>query len=144
VSTFADSSLLVKLYVSEEDAGYARSLDDLVVSQAARVEVPAAFWRKYRMGVLSVAEAGQLVWEFEADYYGTATEEPRFAVVELSDVVLDVAAQLAGIHGLRAYDSIQLATAKVARSADPDCVRFAAYDADLCKAAVGEGFQLIP
>lgn len=144
MSTFADSSLLVKLYVPEEGFGYARSLGDLVVSQAARVEVPAAFWRKYRTGVLTASQVGQLVMAFEADYYGTVTEEPRFAVVEVSDLILDVAAMLAGIHGLRAYDSIQLATAKAARSADPDCVTFAAYDTDLCKAAVGEGFQLIP
>jgi predicted nucleic acid-binding protein len=144
LSCFADSSALVKLYFEEAGSAEVLSLDGLIVSQLARVEVPAAIWRKQRMGFLGAREAGLLVEEFEADYYGTQTELPRFAAVAASDLVVDTASRLAGVHGLRAYDALQLATAQVARSADPGCRTFVAYDADLCKAAVGEGFGLLP
>jgi predicted nucleic acid-binding protein len=140
---FADSSALVKLYATEAGSGEVRSLDGLVVSQLARVEVPAALWRKHRMGGLTVAQVGVLIAAFEADYYGTHDEPPRFPAVAVSDLILDVASRLAGVHGLRAYDAIQLATAQLVRSADPDCRTFAAFDTDLCKAAVGEGFALL-
>ncbi len=46
MSVFADSSALVKLYADESDHELVRRIDVLIVSQVARVEVPAALWRK--------------------------------------------------------------------------------------------------
>jgi hypothetical protein len=46
-----------------------RVLDLLVVSCLARVEVPAAIWRKRRLGELSEKDARLLTGEFAADYY---------------------------------------------------------------------------
>lgn len=57
VAAFADSSAVVKLYAEEPGADLVRDLPLLVVSQAARVEVPAALWRKHRMGELPAADA---------------------------------------------------------------------------------------
>lgn len=141
MSVFADSSALVKLYVIEPGSAEVEALTGLVVSQVARVEIPAAIWRKQRMGVISAADAGLLVSAFEADYYGTSDEPPRFAVVPVTPVVLDVAARLTGVHGLRAYDAIQLATAQLVASADPECRTFAAFDKALADSAAGEGFH---
>ncbi|MQA08751.1 MAG: VapC toxin family PIN domain ribonuclease [Pseudonocardiaceae bacterium] len=144
MSTFADSSALVKLYVPEQGSQHVRSLDVLVASQLASVEVPAAIWRKQRMGELSATDARLLVAAFEADYHGTQVSPPRFAAVAVTQVILDVAARLTGVHGLRAYEAVQLATARLVMSADPECTTFAAFDKDLCTAAAAEGFLLAP
>jgi len=144
VSTFADSSAVVKLYADEDGAQRIRKLDDLVVSQLTRVEVPAAIWRKTRAGQLGAASATVLVAEFEADFFGTGEEPPRFASIALGGVVLDDAARLSATRGLRAYDAVQLAAARVAAAADSTCRTFAAFDRTLRTAAAAEGFALIP
>jgi predicted nucleic acid-binding protein len=46
LSTFADSSALVKLYADEAGYEQVRDLVSIAVAQLARVEVPAALWRK--------------------------------------------------------------------------------------------------
>jgi uncharacterized protein len=81
VSTFADSSALVKLYADEDGHEHIRELVSVAVAQLARVEVPAALWRKQRMGELPAEDARLLTADFEADYFGTDTEPPRFAAV---------------------------------------------------------------
>lgn len=144
MSTFADSSALVKIYADEPDHARVRVLTEVVISQLARVEVPAALWRKCRMGELGPEQVGVLLAEFEADYYGTASEKSRFAVVPVTDLVVSTAARLAGVHGLRGYDAAQLATAQLVASADPGCRTFAATDKGLRIAAAGEGFELVP
>ncbi len=79
--------------------------------------------------------------DFEADYTATVS---RFAVVEPAPSVLDDAAGLAGAHGLRAYDAVQLASARAAAAADDRVRTFAAFDAPLRDAAAREGFVLVP
>lgn len=144
MSTFADSSALVKLYADEGDHEVVRAETGLIASQLARVEVPAALWRKVRTGELAAGDAGVLVAEFEADYFGTHEEAPRFAAVAVDSTLLDTAAQLAAVHSLRAYDAVQLAGARAAATADPSCRTFAAFDARLRTAAAAEGFGLLP
>lgn len=144
MSTFADSSALVKLYADEPGHDVVRGMVGLIVSQLARVEVPAALWRKVRTGELAPGDAGILVAEFEADYFGTADEQPRFAALTPDVAVLDEAAHLAAVHALRAYDAVQLASARAAATADPTCGTFAAFDDRLRAAAAAEGFRLVP
>jgi uncharacterized protein len=145
VSTaFADSSAVVKLYADEADADVVRSMSGLVVSQLVRVEMPAALWRKHRIGDLSASDTGVLVSAFEADYYGTDQQPPRFFVVGLSANVLDHAARLVAVHGLRAYDATQLASARAVRDAVPDGVAFLAFDKSVRAAAAAEGLALLP
>lgn len=144
MSVFADSSALVKLYADEARHEEVRSLAPLVISQVARVEVPAAVWRKHRRNELTAQDGAVLVAAFEADYSGTEEEPPRFAVVAMTTAVLEDAARLTGIHGLRAYDAIQLATARAARNADEDCTELAAFDDALRDAAAAEGFAPLP
>jgi predicted nucleic acid-binding protein len=144
VIVFADSSALVKLYADEQDHQLVRQQGGLVVSALARVEVPAAIWRKHRMGELDPVDAAILVAAFEADYHGTAEDQLRFGVVATSATVLEAAARLVGVHGLRAYDAMQLASAKAAAEAVPDCRTVAAFDNTLRAAAAKEGFALLP
>lgn len=141
---FADSSALVKLYADESDHKLVREQANLVVSALVRVEVPAAIWRKHRMGELDVSDAAILVSAFEADYHGSAANQPRFGVVTATATVLEVAAQLVGVHSLRAYDAVQLASAKATAGAVPDCHTVAAFDGTLRAAAAKEGFALLP
>ena len=142
--TFVDSSALVKLYADEEGHFAIRALSPVTISQVARVEVPAAIWRKCRMGELAPEEAQLLTAEFEADYFGSPNDPPRFSPVAISGELLDDAARLAASHGLRAYDAVQLSSALASQRADPECVGFAAFDNVLRIAAATEGFTLIP
>lgn len=144
MSTFADSSALVKLYADEAGHEQVRELASIAVAQLARVEVPAALWRKQRMGELSAGDARLLTADFEADYFGTDSEPPRFAAVVVAGSLLDEAARLTASHGLRAYDAVQLSTALAVRRVDESCTKFAAFDRSLRTAAATEGFELMP
>lgn len=144
MTVFADSSALVKLYADEPGHEAVREEPTYVVSQLARVEVPSALWRKVRTRELEAADAGVLVAEFEADYSGADGEEPRLVAVLVTAAILDVAARLSAVHGLRAYDAVQLASALAAREVEPRCSRLAAFDAGLRSAAAAEGWALLP
>jgi hypothetical protein len=135
---------LVKLYADEPAADTVRSLSGLVVSQLARVEVPAALWRKHRLGELSASDAGVLVSAFEADYFGTGEQPARFFVVGVTAQILDYAARLVAAHGLRAYDATQLASARAVDDAIPKGLAFLVFDKTLRSAAAAEGLALLP
>jgi predicted nucleic acid-binding protein len=120
-----------------------RRLSNLVASALARVEVPAAIWRKHRLGELSADEAAVLVEEFEWDWFDRPEGEIQFAVVAVSGAILDEAALSTARQPLRAYDAVQLASALAARGADPGLVTFACFDETLADAARAEGFTLL-
>jgi predicted nucleic acid-binding protein len=134
----------VKLYADEPGHATVRRLRSLIVSAIARVEVPAALWRKERLGELQSADAEVLVAAFAADYDGADREAPLFAAVALTPAVLETAAQVTAAHALRAYDAVQLASALAARDADPGCTAFACLDDELRAAAARSGFGLVP
>ena len=143
MTTFLDSSAIVTLYVQEP--GRSPELSGaLAVSELARVEVPSALWRKHRLGEVNRDLCAVLVAAFEADYFGTTSEAPRFSAVAATGEVLDEAARLCEEHGLRAYDAVQLASALAARRVDPQCSTMAVYDNALRGAAQAEGFRLVP
>jgi len=144
LSAFADSSALVKLYADEPDHELVRVLEGLVVSALARVEVPAALWRKHRLGQLDAGDTQLLVNEFEADFYGDERAPARFTVVGLPPGLLDRAARLVAVHGLRTLDALQLATSIAVREVDPGCAAFACFDATLRRSAAAEGFSMVP
>jgi hypothetical protein len=143
-AVFADTSALVKLYADEPGSELIRTLSTVIVGQLARVEVPSALWRKHRMNELSASDTSILVAAFEADYFGTLDEPGSFLIIATTAALLDDAAQLVATHGLRAYDSVQLASARAAGHELPEGLSFAAYDDALRAAAAREGFRLIP
>jgi predicted nucleic acid-binding protein len=145
VTLFADSSALVKLYVNEPGHQAVRAAGDLfVVSQLARVEVPAALWRKQRSGDIALGTAAVLVTEFEFDFLGDGSAPPRFVAVKVADDIVEVAARQVARHGLRAYDAVQLACATAARELLPTLNVLAAFGQELRRAAAAEGFALLP
>jgi len=142
VTTFADSSALVKLYVAEPGREKVRQLaEPLVISALASVEVAGAMWRKQRLGELDPADAALLVRAFEADRAGTAGDS-RFITVAVAQDILRHAARLVAVHPLRAYDSVQLASALATQRALAEPLSFAAVDRTLNAAAAAEGLQL--
>lgn len=108
----------------------------------ARVEVTAALWRKHRMGELDLDDTLLLIRAFAADYAGTPGGSPRFQTVEVTETVIEHAAELTGTHGLRAYDAVQLASALAIRAVDKRCSMLASFDHDLIRAAAAEGFEV--
>ena len=144
MTTFADSSALLKLYVDEEGHEPIRRLGGLVVAHVSRLEVPAALWRKHRLGELTASDARLLTADFEADWFGTDEEPPRFLVVAATAALLDEAVRLCASHGLRASGGVQLASALAARRADETCSSIATFDDALRIAAAAEGFDVMP
>lgn len=143
MSVFADSSALVKRYADEPGATTVRALESLVVCAIARVEIPAALWRKHRLGELEAVDAGLLVEQFEWEWLGGDATPPLFAAVALTDRVLADAARACARHGLRACDAVQLAAALAARDADPTLEGFVCFDDELASAARLEGFRIL-
>lgn len=140
---FLDSSALVKRYADEPGSTVVRSLENGVACALARVEVPAAIWRKHRLSELDARGAAVLVEQFEWEWFGDDDSGPRFAVLAVSDTVLEEAARACARHGLRAYDSVQLGAAMVARDADPSIATFACFDRELADAARQEAFAIV-
>lgn len=144
MSVFLDSSALVKRYADEAGAETVRSLEDGVACAIARVEIPSAIWRKQRLSELDARDAALLVEQFEWEWFGDEETPPLYAVVALTDGVLDEAARACARHGLRAYDGVHLGAALCARSAAPSIERFACFDRDLAEAARRERFAVVP
>lgn len=140
MTVFADSSALVKLYSDEADADLVRTQPVLVVSSIARVEVAAALWRKSRSGALSAQDAGLLADAFADDWHAGE----RLITIAVRPPVLERAAGLCAVHGLRAYDAVQLGCALAARAADPQVEAFLGFDRRLQQAAAREGMRTPP
>lgn len=113
----------------------------MLVASVTRVEVAAAFWRKSRLGELEAADAATLCAAFEADLDDAAG---GFAVIGLGADVVRRAVDSVGRHPLRGYDAVQLATATVARDALGSFDGFVSFDVGLRRAAMAEGFVVLP
>lgn len=142
MTTFADSSVIVKLYVPEAGHEQVRRLEQpLVISGLAVVEVAGALWRKQRIGELDPADAALLVRAFTAECAEPGETSP-FVTVAVTPAVLRHAARLVALHPLRAYDSVQLASALATQQALGEPLAFAAADRALNAAAAAEGLVL--
>lgn len=147
MTVFEDASAIVTRYASEPGRQDVPRESVVVVSAVSRVEVGSAIWRKQRIGELSPDQARVLVDAFLADL-GSGQPSTGVAVTYLTVAVgtelLDTAVALCGVHGLRAYDAVQLASAMRARAADPSVSEFVTYDLTLHRAAAVEGFRVNP
>lgn len=106
---FFDSSALVKYYVNEVGSGWVESLinanppNDIVIAQITCVEVVAAVSRRLRAGMTSAADASTAINTFRNDF------QAKYIVAPLTNLLFDAAMNLAELHQLRGYDSMQLA-----------------------------------
>jgi predicted nucleic acid-binding protein len=108
---YFDSSAIVKRYIAEVGTDWVIATadlsagNDILVSLLARVEVPAAVFKRQREGSITVADGALAVADFISDFY--TQYQPIGVTLQLAEQ----AASLAEKHGLRGYDAVQLATA---------------------------------
>ncbi len=140
MTVFADTSAVVKIYVDEPSSSRVRSLEAMYVADLTRVELPAALWRKSRTGALDRKACGALVRRFEQELDRAAG---ILVPVLVGRDALRRASDLTGMHGLRAYDAVQLSVAMGVAEVESSCRTFASLDRDLNLAARREGFELL-
>lgn len=137
---FLDTSALVKLYITETDSvaihAAVQQADAIAVTRIAWAEACAAMARRAR-------ENPQDESALLAAKKALAKDWIHYVVVEVSQPVVERAGEYAETFALRAYDSIQLATASEILIDAPGQVAFACFDHRLNKAAKLLGMQLI-
>ena len=140
MTLYLDTSALVKLYFDEIGSAEVRhkiqSVRFVATSRLAYVETFAGIGRKVREGALTVGDRGEAVADFLRDW-------ERFFVVQVSDSVCTLAAELAEVHPLRSLDAIHLASALLLRGKTGDAVEFGVFDQRLSRAASAEGLAVV-
>jgi predicted nucleic acid-binding protein len=137
-SYFVDSSALVKRYHLESGTHRVNEIlngaDRIFISRLAQLEVTAALTRRARAAGVPTHDIQGLLQTFDADI------TDAFDVVELDRRLLEDAMRLTTVHGLRAADAIQLASAVVAH-AEAGAAEFylLGSDQELNAAAAAEG-----
>ncbi|MBK7675939.1 type II toxin-antitoxin system VapC family toxin [Accumulibacter sp.] len=129
---FCDTSALVKLYIkedaSEQMAALARSATAIVLCRIAWAEIMAALARRARENPADAAA-------IEAVRTRLRTDWPRYAIVEITQPLLELAGEYADTFALRSYDSVQLAAARRVQESVSEQLHFACFDTRLQKAA---------
>lgn len=140
---FFDSSALVKRYAQETGTAWVQTLAAQHYSFLARVtevEVIAAIERRKRGRTLTSSDAAAATASFRAHL---ATD---YAMVDISRPLIKAAADLAEMHGLRAYDAVQLAAAlqveKERRAFNMPGLILVSADLALNAAATAEGLAV--
>lgn len=132
MTTYVDSSALVKLYVDEPDSALAAdflSVDPvLVTSMLSIVEVRRALARNF--SGINLVKAREL---FEADL-------DRMALIEPTDSTWSYAADIAEELAVRSLDAVHLA---VAKRLDISLLRFVTFDIRQAQAARLLGLHVV-
>ncbi len=107
---FCDSSAIVKRYIAETGSAWIAATTDpknnrVYVARIAFVEVIAAITRREKGNHISAIDADNARLTFEHDYLN------EFQKVEISETLINEAANLAKKYALRGYDAVQLAAA---------------------------------
>ncbi len=129
---FCDTSALVKLYLKEESSDAVRTLagsaSAIAVCRIAWAEAMAALARRLRENPADAAAIGSVRARLHADW-------PRYAIVEITQALVELAGEYADTFALRGYDSVQLAAARTLQEAAGEDIHFACFDARLQKSA---------
>ena len=132
--TYIDTSTLIKLLIDEvgtTEAGQIWDEPDVLVSaRVAHVEARAALAAARRQGRIS-AEV------LRAAVEGLEVLWSQVSVVEIDDILMRLAGDLAETHSLSGYDAVHLAAAHVV-GADV----LSSADRRLCEAASSTGFHV--
>lgn len=129
---FCDTSALVKLYIKEDSSDEMQALagaaSTIAVCRIAWAEIMAALARRAREnpGDAEVIEAVRT--RLRNDW-------TRYAIVEITQALLELAGEYADTFALRGYDSVQLAAARTLQSAVSEELHFACFDTRLQKSA---------
>ncbi len=108
---FVDTSALVKRYVTEIGSNWMKALTDpasknkIILSRITWVELISALARLQREGKADPKAVSTTIQAFRYD------RETQYQLVEVDKDLVEAAGDLVQKHPLRAYDSIQLASA---------------------------------
>ncbi|MDP1610589.1 MAG: type II toxin-antitoxin system VapC family toxin [Sulfuritalea sp.] len=129
---FCDTSALVKLYIKEDSSDamqtLARSASAIAVCRIAWAEIMAALARRARENPGDAQAIETVRTRLRTDW-------PRYAIVEITQPLMELAGEYADTFALRGYDSVQLAAARNLQQAAGEELHFACFDARLQKAA---------
>jgi predicted nucleic acid-binding protein len=140
-TSFLDTSALVKRYVGETGTAWVQALTDpliggqIYIARITLVETVSAITRREKSGHLAPADATTALHDFRQDFAG------QYRVIEISPRLIEHAADLARLHGLRGYDALQLAAVMEVARLVPSLVLVSA-DGDLNSAASMEGLKV--
>jgi len=141
MNLYLDSSALVKRYLVETGSSEvvrmmaeAKRKGTVAISRA---EVIAALAKAVRMGALTQEEAESAREVFQREWR-------RLGRFRITDLVLEMACDLAWKLGLRGYDSVQLAAAALWQATDNEPVVMITFDGRLWEAAASIGLKPYP
>jgi predicted nucleic acid-binding protein len=138
---YADTSALVKLFVTEESSQATRNmfLEAWIIGTGllARAELGAALARGARRGLLAEAEAQQARNQIERVW-------PTWVHITADEHLISQAEALAWEYYLRGYDAVHLASALTWQERLGHDVMLATFDRELWKAAGQAGLTTWP
>jgi len=141
VSVYADTSALVKLFVTEAGSKATRQrLNEaglVATSLVARTELGAALARGSRMGYLSEEAATSARQRLEEVW-------PTWVRIAVDEELVRLGEALAWEHGLRGYDAVHLAAALAWQRAIDQPVSLVTFDRELWDAAEPAGLTAWP
>jgi uncharacterized protein len=142
-SLFFDSSALAKRYLPESGTRWIRqqitAATSIIVCRITSVEIMSAVARRHREGVIN----GQMAQKIQQ--LVTRHIQRQYLVIELNEQLMQDAVHLVMTHPLRAYDAVQLASAKrvntrlVSQQLSP--ITFLCADTRLLQIAQAEGLS---
>jgi uncharacterized protein len=129
---YCDTSALLKLYVEEDFSHAVQALAE----SAATIAVCRNAWAE-AMAVLArrVRETPTDANAIEAVRMALRTDWPNYAIIEVTQSLVELAGDYADTFALRGYDSVQLAAARTLQEAASEPLHFACFDGRLNKAA---------
>ena len=137
---FCDTSALVKLYILEDSSREMQTLagaaSAIAVCRIAWAEMMAAVARRARE-FPNDADAIEVVRK------RLRTDWPSYVVVEVTQALVELAGEYADTFALRAYDSVQLASAQKTYLQLGQNMRFCCFDKQLNTAAKTLGLPLL-
>jgi len=138
---YLDTSALVKCYVQEPGSNeviqwiaQARVVATCALTQ---VKVVAALARATRTRSLSAKEAASAIKAFRSEW-------ESFVRIDLTEVLLSRAAEIAWQQQLRAYDAVHLAAALFWQEILGEPICMATYDRELWNVARRASLELLP
>ena len=138
---YADTSALIKRYIreanSEQVVAYFDQYPIIGTAALTQVEMASAMSKAVRLGWVDEADTLRAWQDFLSHW-------PAYTRLPVSAGIIERAGSIAWRHGLRAHDSIHLASALAWKDVSADEVSFVCYDKNLSKVTRQEGLQVWP
>ena len=138
---YCDTSALMKLFVEEDFSNAVRkackAASHVAVSQLAWVEMCAALSLKQRTGQIDAGTSARALAELKDEWN-------RYQKLGIDQELIARAGNFAMQFGLRAYDSVQLATARFAHLQLGSSMAMCCFDNQLNVAAGKLGIPVLP